>query len=203
MDVHLDVDCGCCGDACSSQCQYQSGTATLVGYSEFADPSVPPKKYLVLTGSGTQGRCSTRSDNTTDGSDSITWSGSNYYDPLTAVKTIGGIGIVRQTMRACPANGFLYNVAMEEFIEQASNCYVNNTFTSRVALSVGTGLICPKQEDYSQTTITTGTLRLELSSEDTESAAEAVRGIGVQIKQVDGFATGIAAAIEEQAAAIA
>lgn len=37
----------------------------------------------------------------------------------------------------------------------------------------------------------------------TDSAATAVRGIGVQIKQVDGFAAGIAAAIEEQAAATA
>ncbi|WP_374313979.1 methyl-accepting chemotaxis protein [Dongia sp.] len=37
----------------------------------------------------------------------------------------------------------------------------------------------------------------------TDSAAEAVRGIGAQIKQVDGFATSIAGAIEEQAAATA
>ncbi len=37
----------------------------------------------------------------------------------------------------------------------------------------------------------------------TDAAAEAVRGIGDQIRQVDGFAAGIAAAVEQQAAATA
>lgn len=52
MDVHLDVDCGCCGDACSSQCQYQSGTATLVGHAEFGTPSVPPLLYRRMEAGG-------------------------------------------------------------------------------------------------------------------------------------------------------
>ena len=52
MQVHLDVDCGCCGDECSSQCQYQSGTARLVGHAEFGTASTPPILYRRMEAGG-------------------------------------------------------------------------------------------------------------------------------------------------------
>jgi hypothetical protein len=40
------VGCDCSAIPCSSQCRYKGGIASLCGFSEFVDPSVPPKKYL-------------------------------------------------------------------------------------------------------------------------------------------------------------
>lgn len=69
-----------------------SGTATLIGFSEYTSPSSPPKKYLTRTLSGSFARvsyldaaCTTVNCTTTS-----TYSGACTYDPNTGVLTTGG-----------------------------------------------------------------------------------------------------------------
>jgi hypothetical protein len=65
----------------------RSGSATLCGYSEFASPSAPPKKYLVKTFGGTgtvrkyqSGTCPGTGD-LLAGTCILSFSGSNHYAP--------------------------------------------------------------------------------------------------------------------------
>jgi hypothetical protein len=67
-------------------CKLQGGTATLIGFSEFASPSSPPKKYLHYAMSGTitasfyaTGDCS----GSITGTESTTLSGTAVYDLVT------------------------------------------------------------------------------------------------------------------------
>lgn len=62
---------------------------------------------------------------------------------------------------------------MPESMVAGSDCYGVTTLSKTIALSVGSGATCPKQEDASYSTVVTGSLKLELTSENTESAAEA------------------------------
>lgn len=53
-DQFVSDGCSCNGGiACSLDCRSKGGFAVLCGFSEFVNPSDPPKKYLTLTGSGT------------------------------------------------------------------------------------------------------------------------------------------------------
>jgi hypothetical protein len=56
--------CNCGGGTCLLQCQLKSGITTLIGFSEFVDPSSPPKKYLNLTIDDDWLGCSFSSGNT-------------------------------------------------------------------------------------------------------------------------------------------
>lgn len=83
----------CCIPSCSLQYQTKSATATLCGYSEFASPSVPPKKYLTLSQSGgyqfdfsTDSTCSHASGPAII----CNWAGACNYDANTCINNIGG-----------------------------------------------------------------------------------------------------------------
>lgn len=51
--------CACCGGGsnCGLECQFKAGFAELCGYSEFTEPSLPPKKYKRKTITGSMVKC--------------------------------------------------------------------------------------------------------------------------------------------------
>ncbi len=80
--------CSCAGSGnCSLQCQSKGGFGTLIGFSEFVDPSTPPRKFRRIDQSNSQtiesygdGICSPPPTDT----QTCTLEGSGEYDRLTA-----------------------------------------------------------------------------------------------------------------------
>lgn len=157
MDVHLDVDCGCCGDACSSQCQYQSGTATLVGFHAYKDPAVPPNAYLIgeLGGSSDGYICGPLRWMT-----NWAYSGQDVWDPVTGVLTHGCVLTVTGAGAKVEAMSFITT-------PPSSDCRFTAEVTPTSFTTTGTSKCC------STNTYHTGAFTGKMSQPDTESDAEA------------------------------
>lgn len=73
-------------------CTSKSGVATLIGYSEYTTPTVPPIKFLRQSQGGGyhivrySGACVTPNGDTSD----CVWAGACFYDPLTGLLTSEG-----------------------------------------------------------------------------------------------------------------
>jgi hypothetical protein len=86
-----EVDPCCCGGNCGIDCRSRGGTAALVGWEEFADPSSPPKKYLKKTFSGFTEECSSFADSScasSIGFERQVYSGECTFDPDTGLVSI-------------------------------------------------------------------------------------------------------------------
>lgn len=86
----------------------EAGTATLAGYSEFATPSLPPKKYRRCDVSGYWGNCAwgnpTNCTGNTANQDTMEYSGYALYDAVTALCTSLFVRKYRTTTAAIPCS---------------------------------------------------------------------------------------------------
>ena len=167
MEVHLDVDCGCCGDECSSQCQYQSGTATMCGWFEYPGyASVPPKRYHYknLSGEITRRAYSYGCSGTPDFTCVDVYSGRvtpDYYDggPCYFLSSESGHVTSNCGNSSVSAINELYPDMCTVSYSSTTKTVVGNNFCHDNG----------NETNYSQT----GTGIETLTEEDTESAAEA------------------------------
>lgn len=84
--------CPCCtGNVCALECRSKASVGNLCGFSEFVDPSVPPKKYRRMDWDGTGETCNSRGlicdDYIVRGL--VRFSGNYQYDKDTCEQTNG------------------------------------------------------------------------------------------------------------------
>jgi hypothetical protein len=142
---------------CSLTCQSKTGFATLCGFSEFTNASDPPKKYKILTASGSlRQRTYGIGDFTCAGgtlSDvTINYSGSGIYTPLPT---------------SCPSPDCSSLVNANCGAAQNPSCSTQSN-TATTSSAIGNGCVCQTSgRGYN----VTGTWTNSLSSEDTEDDA--------------------------------
>lgn len=160
-------------------CSTRTGTATLVGHSEFTSPSSPPKKYLVKTASGQSRACEWNSPGCTgtqSGADRTEFSGTCTYDAGTGLPTNTlNAAIYSQTGAiGCPGSPtFSSNSSLACDFEwtPAAAWTENKTATSYSQTNNGSCNITGGGK-YRQG-VAGDTRTLALTSEDTEASARA------------------------------
>jgi hypothetical protein len=163
--------CGC--PTASLECESVEKVAQLIGYSEFTNPSSPPKKYLRADVSGTHSLFNALGNGTTG-----TWSGYYEYVPGgtdvnallfswadvnvtlgttsgTCTNTCGGTSFFKLSMSGCR-----YPISSGDCNTELTN--VVNPQSTRTTFSVD-----PRQSPIDST----GTWLAQLGAEDTEEAA--------------------------------
>jgi len=165
------VNCDCGPIACSVECQWQAGTATLCGYPEYV-PSSPPKKYRKRTLSGIMVGNSWNSAgcSSLNCTSNYTFSGICSYDKTTCALTQNGQRVETGT---CPGNGTY------------PQCDIGNPFANDVLV------VTPTTRNFSNggacyqltgsqwfSRPSSPTAQEALSDEDTEDDAIARLGLG-------------------------
>lgn len=158
----------------SLECESAAGMATLCGFSEFATPSIPPKKYRKKTLSGLVARCNYSSsancmaESSPQGSDGYNTNGTTYEYGVSdcAIVRSGQIDVF-QDIGLCPAVTLVGvntdpNFAPTDTVQIG----VNTTPTSITSFSKGSCIFSATV--YSKVTTTQAAT---LSVEDTEAAA--------------------------------
>lgn len=160
-----------------------ASSATLIGFSEFVSPSVPPKKYLTKTLSGEYHKCSYGNFGAcpstlgpSAGTSGLRYSGSINYNPNTGASvnstikqagTISGMNLVTAWTTWVPPNAATSAV---ETLTLGTFLSRTQTKTSEYNSSDGT---CNASYGTYPEKILLVTLRNDLSNEDTEDAAVA------------------------------
>lgn len=162
-----------CNPTFTNECRTRGGVAELCGQSEFADPSVPPKKYRTKTLSGHGGNVAYSAGNTTCNDAAIgtycnvrlDWSGVNSWDAETCAYTQGGI---QDRSGTCGGNGPISAENVNAFAPDGS--VMVSTKTTSVYTCVGTCIVT----GFGTGSIhcdSTGDGRMDLTDEDTEDDA--------------------------------
>lgn len=163
---------GASGGLGAIECETQSGAYALCGYDEYV-PSIPPRKYLSVTPTGTLQFCYYTSLSCVTKSNSgfqLAYNGvACTYNPTTCTAGTGGqvtttgasggncsYGGGTSTATACGVTG-----------DDAS---LTTTLTATTRTVTGNGL-CVDSGDHSHARIASGSAVSTLSSEDTETAA--------------------------------
>lgn len=154
-------------------------TPELIGFSEFADPSAPPKKYLVKTGSGRYDR----SDFTTspppdycegecESSDAQSLEGADSYNATTGVLTVASVVRNYQSLDGCPSTYEISNAAgLPEILTTSSALLFTITNTKTRSSRTGTEVCAPSESEGGRIKFCYGEQQLNLTSEDTEDNA--------------------------------
>ena len=164
----------------------QSSTPTLIGFSEFADPSVPPKKYLRKDGSGRidrydysfnpgpnycQGACS-------GGSDAQTYEGYDSYNAATGVLTKNSVVRTYQNIYSCPpTNQIAFGPGLPADFGAVGvdplRPYQEKIYTKTSAVLTGLENCIASPLEGGRIKNVFGSRRMDLSVEDTEDNAVA------------------------------
>lgn len=166
----------------------QSSTPTLIGFSEYADPSSPPKKYLKQVASGEFSRCFWTDEcfgtNQTS-SDRFVYYGYDLYNPLTGVAAYGTKQDIYQNInqQVCPATrvlgtfGPLSSVAFDAALDGSSTRFSDKTTTTREGVGCGYGYVHPVGNRWWNTD-GSNTRSLELEDTETDAIARATSTLG-------------------------
>lgn len=154
----------CNAGAFQIQCRSRTGTATLCGYGEFTTPSVPPKKYKIITLSGASRQISHDADGcggSVIGVLEYVYTGSCQYEPASSCALV--------------ENGSWKQLFNGSVISSGSTCHIN-TFVcpalpvlSRTQKSFTPNPPCAGGGGNSNECVVSATETL--SGEDTEEAA--------------------------------
>lgn len=173
---------GCCGTPiCGTmECRVRSGasSATLCGFSEYASPSSPPKKYKVKTFSGSTPTLYYTGHNTCDVPSNCGWtdtfSGSITYDPSSSCTVPTGTGV--QTRSGSCGNDGTDNVTtINVYVAGTGYTYVSAQ-TTYTQVADNTCHTVPSTSDGIKRTSTS--VVETLSSEDTIDDAISRAGYG-------------------------
>ena len=123
-DCGVIVDPCTCNNGCSLECRSKAAAAELCGFDEFADPSVPPKRYRRQTFSGQYtGNVYLGADCTSHtGTFELTWSGAAVYDQASCTLIEQGTETVVENPGGTTQN------PLTEFASEAS-CLATVTLT--------------------------------------------------------------------------
>lgn len=157
----------------------EGGTATLIGHSEFADAgaSVPPKKYLTKTASGTLQECvsNTLSCAGPFSSAKYVYSGAASYDAVTGALTNTFNLATYSTAGSCPAADFAGDTPQApswgDTTVASVSCTQTNTVTKTRVDRIRSGACCDDIPTLGRSTTASGSQYWELSTEDTEDNA--------------------------------
>lgn len=106
--IEIKLACpGCCGSGgFQVQCRDRTGTAELIGYAEFINPTVPPKLYRKKTYSGSmQMQTDGRFPDCCEFIQQASPTGVNAYNPVTGVLVLGASYAWANTCSRGPSDG--------------------------------------------------------------------------------------------------
>jgi hypothetical protein len=159
-------------------CRTRGGTASLIGFSEFASPSTPPKKYRIKTWTGRHDRCNYSTQANCNAGTPIQGSDASIrtlvctYNKTTGALTSTGSIVTNQNLGVCPATtviSTIYDCSLD-FLGGNQNTD-NFTYTVTQTQINETGIPGCTFHGVVWTKDPVSTLQEQLTDEDTETDA--------------------------------
>lgn len=158
-----------------SETRYSDISVTLYGYSEYADASTPPKKYLRMTADGELHRCFYLTSCGVDftGVDKFVYYGHNSIDIATGAETSGAKQDIYQG-GTCASPNLLGTFDVDASAFDATGSFTTIATQSRlVSTSTGTGCQYGTEGELTRWADSNGVRTKTLSIENTEEDAAA------------------------------